>query len=90
MPATVSANPDDDSALPPEAELTSAHKPTYDRAWNRAYPVLWDWGMRVARRNMAGAQHDHDREDVVAVAIEQFRRRLIRGEVSAKTENLFQ
>ncbi len=90
MPAPVSDMPEDDSALPPEEELTSAHKATYERAWARAYPVLWNWGMRTTSRKMSGPRHDHDREDIVTVAIEQFRRRLMRGEARGKIDNLFQ
>ena len=82
--------PDDDSALPPADHLSSVHKPTYDAAWNQAYPILWEWGMRVVRRRMKGAQLDHEREDLVITAIEDFRRRLLSGKISTDSEIFIQ
>lgn len=55
-------------------------------AWEEAYPLLWDAGMRIARLRLAGSQFESDREDLVAVAVQQF----IRGLVSGETESFNQ
>ena len=55
-------------------------------AWNVAYPLLWEAGMRIACIRLAGERHAHDREDLVSTALQQ----LMRGLLDGKTESFNQ
>lgn len=63
--------------LPPKEELTSSNKSVYDRAWAAAYPLLWEWGMRKARRGLAGPEHEANRQDIVQDSIISYQKALM-------------
>jgi hypothetical protein len=54
--------------------------------WAKAYPLLWEAGMRIARLRLVGAEFEQDREDTVSVAVQQF----IRGMISSETDSFNQ
>ncbi len=45
-------------------------------AWEAAYPLLWDAGIKVACIHLGGTQHAQNREDLVADALSQLQRAL--------------
>lgn len=45
-------------------------------AWEAAYPLLWDAGIKVACIHLGGGQHGQNREDLVADALSQLQRSL--------------
>ena len=69
-----------DDDLPPLAELRSPDKRTHDHAWNLAYPLLWKRGIGVAEKRMFGSHLEPDRQEVVAMAIQQFHTAVLAGE----------
>jgi RNA polymerase sigma factor (sigma-70 family) len=56
-------------------------------AWEAAYPLLWDAGIKVACINLGGGQHSQNREDLVADALSQLQQGMVRGD--GKDPNLF-
>lgn len=49
-------------------------------AWEAAYPLLWDAGLKVAFINLGGGQHSQNREDLVADALSQLQQGIVRGD----------
>jgi DNA-directed RNA polymerase specialized sigma24 family protein len=71
------SDPADD--FPVLEELRSLDEKTSQRAWERAYPVLWREAMLTAHGQLTGARFEQDREDLAAQALSQFQQRVIRG-----------
>ncbi len=67
-------------------ELRARDERASSAAWNAAYPLLWEAGMRIACIRLAGERFVQDREDVVSTALQQF----IRGLVEGKTDSFNQ
>jgi len=65
--------------FPELADLRSADERTCDRAWERAYPVLWREAMLTAHRCLAGPRFEQDREDLAARALSQLQRTVMQG-----------
>lgn len=57
--------------LPPEEELTSQDENVRNAAWEKAEPILKEWGRQHVDRLMPRDRHQ-DKEDVVAQAIVDF------------------
>lgn len=64
-----------DSLLPPCEELTSPDRKTYEDAWKRAYPILFQSGMAYAATRLF---NEADRREAVHDAIVDFRARLLK------------
>ena len=71
---------------PSLVELRSRDERTSTAAWNAAYPLLWEAGMRIACIRLSGERHAQDREDLVSTALQQF----IRGLLEGKTQSFNQ
>jgi DNA-directed RNA polymerase specialized sigma24 family protein len=71
------SDPADD--FPDLEELRSLDERTSQRAWERAYPVLWREAMLMAHTRLNGARFEQDREDLAARALTQFQQIVIGG-----------
>jgi len=71
------SDPADD--FPDLEELRSLDETTSQRAWERAYPVLWREAMLTAHGQLVGARFEQDREDLAARALAQFQQKVMRG-----------
>lgn len=67
-------------------ELRASDEHSSAVAWNAAYPLLWETGMRIACIRLAGERFAQDREDLVSTALQQ----LIRGLMEGKAESFNQ
>jgi RNA polymerase sigma factor (sigma-70 family) len=74
----------DEAPETPELPLLRAND---GASWEKAYPLLWDAGIKVAFINLGGAQHSQNREDLVAEALGQLQQGLVRGD--GREENIF-
>ncbi|MCE9518222.1 MAG: sigma-70 family RNA polymerase sigma factor [Verrucomicrobia bacterium] len=67
------------STAPVLEALRSADERSNAAAWSQAYSLLWRDGMMVARCALSGAEHETQREDIVATALSQVMRGVIEG-----------
>ena len=56
---------------PPISDLHSTDAAVRREAWNRAYPLLWEAGQRVAWHCLRGPEWAAQRDDLVATALGQ-------------------
>lgn len=64
-------------------DLRSHEEKRSAAAWHKAYPLLWESGMRIARIRRAGERYEPDREDAVSTALQQ----LTRGVIENRSES---
>jgi RNA polymerase sigma factor (sigma-70 family) len=68
-----------DRSVPLLSALRSAAEATSSVAWDIAYPLLWEAGMRVAAAKLEGEAFRADREDAVSTALTQLVRGIVEG-----------
>lgn len=72
---------------PTLAELQSLDPRVNAAAWDRAFRILWDMALRLlSTRLLVGAQHEQNRQDIAAQAIEQ----VTRGVIEKRTNSFNQ
>lgn len=68
-----------DHSIPSLPALRSPVEATSSAAWDLAYPLLWEAGMRVAVVKLDGEALRTDREDAVSTALTQLVRGIVEG-----------
>ena len=74
----------DDSPSP--ERLRSVDEAVSSREWGKAYPLLYEAGVRIAAIRLSGSRWAQDREDLVSVALHQF----VKGLAENKLESFKQ
>ena len=62
--------------MPSIDDLRSNDPKVHERAWNAAYPMLWNAAMQLLHGVLGGSKHTLDREDLAIKAITELEKKL--------------